>query len=73
MNSLNQVCKHILVLSTEKHPSKNSAAFLIGRVRAKYQFKVIEEIEVDLELFIQNILDDLNEIGMKLQREYFHY
>ena len=73
MNSLNEVCKHIMVLSREKHPAKGSSAFLIGKVRAKYQFKVIEEIEIDLESFIQNILDDLNSIGLKLQNEYFHY
>ena len=73
MNSINQVCKHITVLSNEKHPSKHSSAFLIGRVRAKYQYKVIEEIEIDLETFIQNILDDLNDIAIKLQNEYFHY
>ncbi|TRO66338.1 alpha-E domain-containing protein [Christiangramia sabulilitoris] len=73
INSLNQVCKHIMVLSQDKHPKKNSSAFLIGKVRAKYQFKIIEEIESDLETFIQNILDDLNSIGLKLQNEYFHY
>ncbi|MBT8319366.1 MAG: alpha-E domain-containing protein [Gramella sp.] len=73
MNSLNQVCQHIMVLSHEKHPSKHSSAFLIGKVRAKYQFKVIEEIESDLQTFIQDILDDLNNIGLKLEKEYFHY
>lgn len=73
MNSLNEVCKHILVLSNEKHPTKNSSAFLIGKVRAKYQFKIIEEIESDLQAFIENILDDLNKIGLKLEKDYFHY
>ncbi len=73
MNSLNQVKKHIYVLSDEKLPSKNSAAFQIGKVKAKYQFKVIEEIESDLQSFIQNILDDLNGIAVKLENEYFHY
>ena len=73
INSLNQVCKHIAVLTHEKNPPKHSSAFLIGKVRAKYQYKVIEEIEIDLESFIQNILDDLNNIGSKLENEYFHY
>ena len=62
-----------MVLTREKHPSKDSSAFLIGKVRAKYQFKVIEEIESDLQAFIENILDDLNSIGLKLEKEYFHY
>ncbi|MEO2061788.1 MAG: alpha-E domain-containing protein [Christiangramia sp.] len=73
MNSLNQVKKHIYVLSDEKLPSKNSAAFQIGKVKAKYQYKVIEEIESDLQTFIQNILDDLNGIALKLENDYFHY
>ncbi|MCH4823275.1 alpha-E domain-containing protein [Gramella lutea] len=73
MNSLNEAWEHINDLSHEKHPSKNSSAFLIGKVRAKYQFKVIEEIESDLQSFIKNILDDLNRIGIKLEKEYFHY
>ncbi len=73
INSLNQVYEYIQVLSHEKYPSKTSSAFLIGKVRAKYQYKVIEEIESDLQSFIQNILDDLNQIGLKLENEYFHY
>lgn len=73
MNSLNQVCTHIMTLTHEKHPKKNSSAFLIGKVRAKYEYKIIEEIEIDLESFIQNILDDLNNIAIKLEKEYFHY
>ena len=73
INSLNQVCDHIKVLSQEKYPSKNSSEFLIGKVRAKYQYKIIEEIESDLQTFIQNILDDLNSIAIKLENEYFNY
>ncbi|MCP9200681.1 alpha-E domain-containing protein [Gramella sp. GC03-9] len=73
MNSLNEVWEHINDLSREKHHSKHSSAFLIGKVRAKYRFKVIEEIESDLQAFIENILDDLNGIGVKLEKEYFHY
>ncbi len=73
MNSLNQVSKHIKVLSDERYPSKGTAAFLIGKVRARYQYKVIEEIEKDLQTFIQDILDDLNGISIKIEKDYFHY
>lgn len=73
MNSLNEAWEHINDLIHEKHPSKDSSAFLIGKVRAKYRFKVIEEIESDLQTFIEEILDDLNGIGIKLEKEYFHY
>ncbi|MUP45533.1 alpha-E domain-containing protein [Gramella sp. BOM4] len=73
MNSLNEVWEHINDLIHEKRPAKDSSAFMIGKVRAKYRFKVIEEIESDLQTFIEEILDDLNGIGIKLEQEYFHY
>lgn len=73
MNSLNEVSRHIQDLSKEKVPSKDSAAFLIGKVKAEYEFKLIEEIEGDLQSFIENIQDSLVLIGQKIENEYFNY
>lgn len=73
MNSLNQVFEHIQVLDKDKHFSKDSAAFLIGKVRAEYEYKLIEEIESDLQKFIDTILISLVEIGEKIETEYFNY
>lgn len=73
MNSLNEVSRHIQDLSKEKVPSKDSAAFLIGKVKAEYQFKLIEEIEGDLQSFIEKIQDSLVLIGQKIENEYFNY
>lgn len=73
MNSLNEVSKHIQDLNKEKVPSKDSAAFLIGKVKAEYEFKLIEEIEEDLQSFIEKIQDSLVLIGQKIENEYFNY
>ncbi|WBL23658.1 MULTISPECIES: alpha-E domain-containing protein [unclassified Zunongwangia] len=71
MTCLNEVCKHIDDLSSEKSPSKHSAEFLVGKVKSEYQFKVIEEIEEDLQSFIERILKQLNDIAKKIEFEYF--
>ena len=71
MNSLNQVSRHITDLSHSKHPDKNSAEFLVGKIRAEYEFKSIEEIEEDVQGFIEKILKTLNDIAKKIEIEYF--
>ncbi|MDN3594530.1 alpha-E domain-containing protein [Zunongwangia endophytica] len=71
MTCLNEVSKHISDLSQEKTPSKNSAEFLVGKVKSEYQFKLIEEIEEDLQSFIERILKQLNDIAKKIEIEYF--
>ncbi|PKB00318.1 putative alpha-E superfamily protein [Flavobacteriaceae bacterium MAR_2009_75] len=73
MNSLNQVYKHIRVLDPSKKYNKNSTAFLVGRVRAEYQFKYIKEIEEDIQYFIESILNSLSEISEKMENEFFNY
>ncbi len=73
MNSLNQVYDHIKVLDPSKNYNKTSTAFLVGRVRSEYQYKYIEEIEKDIQFFIENILNDLSEIGQKMETEFFNY
>src|SRR5690606_10673258 len=73
MNSLNQVHKHINVVDSIKIKDKNSAAFLIGKMRSEYEFKHIEKIEDDVKGFIQKTLATLVNIGIKLEKEYFNY
>ena len=73
MNSLNQVYDHIQVLDPNKRYNKNSTAFLVGKVRAEYQYKFIEEIEGDIQNFIENILNSLSEISQKMEKEFFDY
>ncbi|WP_281543026.1 alpha-E domain-containing protein [Maribacter aestuarii] len=73
MNSLNQVYKNIKILDPERKYNKESTAFLIGRVRAEYEYKYIEEIEKDIKSFINNILNSLTEISNKVEEEFFTY
>lgn len=73
MNSLNQVYNHIKVLDASKKYNKESTAFLVGRVRAEYQYKYIKEIETDIQSFIEDILSNLSEISQKMEKEFFNY
>ncbi len=73
MNSLNQVHNHIRVLDPSKAYNKNSTAFLVGKVRAEFQYKYIEEIEEDIQSFIENILNNLTKISQKMEKEFFNY
>ncbi|WP_158977659.1 alpha-E domain-containing protein [Cellulophaga sp. L1A9] len=73
MNSLNQVYHHIKVLDTTTNYNKNSTAFLIGKVRSEIQYKHIEEIECNIQEFIENILVNLTEISLKMEKEFFNY
>lgn len=73
MNSLNQVYSHIKVLDPGKAYKNNSTAFLVGKVRCEFQYKLIHEIEEDIQTFIENILDNLNKIGQKMEEEFFNY
>ena len=73
MNSLVQVNNHINLISRDKHPEHNSAAFLIGRTHAEYCYKTVDKIEEDVELFIEEIQDTLIEIAKKIENEYFKY
>lgn len=73
MNSMNQIFKHINELDAFKLSDKGSAAFQIGKMRAEYTFMTIEEIQNDINSFVQNTLDNLVEISSKLEKEYFDY
>jgi uncharacterized alpha-E superfamily protein len=73
MNCLNQVCYHIKTLDQSHGYNKSSTAFLVGKVRAEYQFKVIEEIEGDVKKFIESILESLAQISRKMEKEFFDY
>ncbi|WGK64466.1 alpha-E domain-containing protein [Croceiramulus getboli] len=73
MNSLNQVHRHMQILNREEQCAKDSAKFLIGKVRAEYQFKLIEEIEGGVQNFIEDILNKLVKISDHLEKEYFYH
>lgn len=73
MNSLNQIQKHITTIDEIKIRDKTSASFLIGKMRANYEFKTIDEIQNNVGAFIKDTLDSLIEISEKLEKEYFYF
>ena len=73
MNCLNQIHRHISIVDTLKIKDKTSAAFLIGKMRSDYEFKTVEEIQKNVEKFVESTLNTLVEIGEKLEKEYFNY
>ena len=73
MNSLDQICKHVHVLDKTKRPKKNSTAFLVGKLRAEFQYMKVEEIETDVQGFIARILNKLFEISKQMEDEFFKF
>ena len=73
MNSLNEIYRHVCHLDPTRIKNKSSAAFLVGKTRASYQFLKIEEIESDTGRFIEGILSELSIIGNHLEKEFFNY
>ncbi len=73
MNCLNQIYGHVRVLDNSFRYNKDSTAFLVGRVRSEYQYKYIEEIEGNIRQFIDGMLQNLADIGTKMENEFFHY
>ena len=73
VSSLAEVSHHIQALSTEKNYFKNSSIFLVNKIYTEYKYKYIEEIEVDFQIFIEDILEKLVSISNQIEKEYFNY
>jgi uncharacterized alpha-E superfamily protein len=73
MNSLNQVYKHIRELDNSSKYNKNTTAFLVGKVKSEYEYKRIEEIEGNVQAFIDSILNRLGEVSQSMEKQFFRY
>lgn len=73
MNSVNQISRHISILDAMRFRDPESAAFLVGKVRAAYQYTRITDIQDDLGGFISEMLNTLQEMGSGIEREFFLY
>ena len=73
MNSINRVYRHIEEISTEKLPTKGTAAYLIGKTQAKYKYLQVESIEKDVEKHIKELQNTLYQIANTIEKEYLHY
>ncbi|AOW16145.1 hypothetical protein LPB03_01140 [Polaribacter vadi] len=71
MNSLNNIHYYICYLSKEEIPHKDSAAFLIGKLKYDHQYKTIEDVQGDLKVCIEKLVDDLSLVGEKMDKDYF--
>ncbi len=70
-NCLNQMEKYVDTLSKNRIVKNNSAAFSIKKLNASFKYKLIEDIEEDVEGFISDLIDKLVIIGEKLDDNYF--
>ncbi|RCS26999.1 alpha-E domain-containing protein [Polaribacter sp. WD7] len=71
MNSLNNIQYYIGFLSKEEIPNKDSAAFLIGKLKYDHQYKTIEDVQENLKGFIEKLVKDLFSVGEKMDKDYF--
>mgnify|MGYP000515952712 CR=1 FL=1 len=71
MNSLESINYFISYLSKEEMPDKDSAAFLIGKLKCRHKYTTIDDVDSDLKLFIEDLVDDLSLIGEKMDKDYF--
>ena len=71
MNSLNNIKYYIGFLIGNERLHKDSAAFLISKLAAEYEYKTIDDVQGDLKTFIQTLVDDLYLVGEKMDKDYF--
>lgn len=73
MNCINQVHKHILEIDKKVEYAKSSTAFMVGKLRAEFAFKQIEEIHDDIQDNLNTILNKMFKISENMEKEFFHY
>lgn len=73
MNCINQVYKHIVEIDQKVEYSKHSTAFMVGKIRAEFQYKQIEELQEDIQGNLNMILNKMFKISENMEKEFFHY
>ncbi|MBU2938541.1 alpha-E domain-containing protein [Lacinutrix sp. C3R15] len=71
-NCLSQIYKYICIISKNKVIANDSAAFLIGKMKAEFEYKLISDINDNLEEFIADLIEKLVLIAIKLEDNYFN-
>jgi len=71
-NSLNQINKYISIISKNRDISTDSAAFLIGKMNSEFDYKLIDDIDENLEEFTADLINKLVLIADKLEENYFN-
>ena len=70
-NCLTQIYKYICIISKNRQIPNDSAAFLIGKMKAEFEYKLITDIDDNLEEFIADLIEKLVLIADKLEANYF--
>ena len=71
-NCLVQIYQYICIISNNETVKNNSAAFLIGKMKAEFEYKLIEDFEENIEEFIGDLIHKLIVIAEKLEENYFN-
>jgi len=71
-NCLNRLYYYICIISKHHKVSNNSAVFLIGKIKSEFDYKLIEDIDENLEEFITELIEKLGVIAEKLEKDYFN-
>ncbi|QXP69915.1 alpha-E domain-containing protein [Polaribacter sp. R2A056_3_33] len=71
-NCLYQIYKYICIISKNRQITDDSAAFLIGKMKADFEYKLITDIEDNIEEFIADLIEHLVLIADKLEDNYFN-
>ncbi|WP_010135045.1 alpha-E domain-containing protein [Ochrovirga pacifica] len=71
MSSLNSAAKYIKILT--KNEKRDSSSFLINKIRCEYSYTSIDEIEGRFADFIEEIIDKITEISIRIEEEFFSY
>jgi uncharacterized alpha-E superfamily protein len=69
--TLSEIYKYINIISDSKYMKNDSASFLIGKLKTEFEYKLIEDIDKNLEEFIGELIQKLIFIAEKLQENYF--
>ncbi|MDV7187821.1 alpha-E domain-containing protein [Lutibacter sp. TH_r2] len=70
-NCLDQMEKYVDTLAKHQIIKSDSAAFEIKKLNAEFKYKLIEDIEKDIEGFLSDLINKLVIIGKKLDENYF--
>ena len=71
-NCLIQIYNYICIISKNREVSSDSAAFLIGKMKAEFEYKTINDIDENIEDFIADLINKLVLIANKLEDNYFN-
>lgn len=73
MNCINQVYRHVQELDKKAEYAKHSTAFFVGKIKAEFEFKQIEEIQEDIQGCLTGILNKMFKISENMEKEFFNY